>query len=160
DFRVLIFTALATITSAIATGIIPAFRMSRTSLGEALNAQGRAVTLGRSSQRTVAILVIAEISLTLMLLIGTGLLVKSLSKLWNVNPGFDPRHLLTMTISLPNNKFEWQHNSVFGRQVIEAVEQLPSVHDVAVVQGIPMRSAGFFATLLVEGRPVPPPAER
>jgi hypothetical protein len=75
-----------------------------------MNSQGRAVTMGRSGQRTVGLLVISEVSLTLMLLIGTGLLVKSLSKLWNVNPGFDPRHLLTMTISLPNNKFDWQHN--------------------------------------------------
>jgi putative ABC transport system permease protein len=160
DLRVLIYTAVATIMSAIVTGVLPAFRLSRTNLGEMMNSQGRAVTMGRSGQRTVGLLVISEVSLTLMLLMGTGLLVKSLSKLWNVSPGFDPDHLLTMTISLPNNKFDWGHNSVFARQVIEAVEQLPSVDKAAVVQGIPMRSGSFFATLQAEGRALPPPAER
>jgi predicted permease len=160
DFRVLIYTAVATIMSVIATGILPAFRLSRTNLGEIMTSQGRAVTMGRSGQRTVGLLVISEVSLTLMLLMGTGLLVKSLSKLWNVNPGFDPGHLLTMTISLPSNKFDWQHNAVFARQVIDTVEELPSVDKGAVVQGIPMRSGSFFATLQAEGRPLPPPAER
>lgn len=160
DARVLIYTAVATIISAIVTGIVPAFRLSRTNLGEMINSQARTVTIGRSGRRTVAMLVISEVSMTLMLLIGTGLLVKSLSKLWNVNPGFDPDHLLTMTISLPNNKFDWQHNSVFGRQVIDAVEQLPFVDKAAVVQGIPMRSGSFFGTFQVEGRPLPPPGER
>lgn len=160
DLRVLIYTAFATIMSAAVTGVIPSLRLSRTNLGEMMKSEGRAATTGPSRQRIISTLVVCEVSLTLMLLIGTGLLVKSLSKLWQVDAGFDPHHLLTMTISLPNNKFEWKHNSVFAREVIDAAEQLPSVENAAVIQGIPMRTGSFFATLQLEGQPLPPPAER
>ena len=82
--------------------------------------EGRSFTAGRGRQRLVAILVASEVALTLMLLIATGLMVKSANRLWRIDPGFDAQNLLTMTISLPNNKFEWRHNVVFSRQVIRS----------------------------------------
>src|SRR5262249_3060131 len=80
-------------------------------------------------------------------------------RLWHVDPGFAPDHLLTMTISLPNNKFEWQHNAVFEREVTESVKTLPGVRDAAVIQGVPMRVGGFWMTFAVEGMPPTPPAD-
>jgi putative ABC transport system permease protein len=101
--------------------------------------------------------------MTLMLLIATGLMVKSANRLWQVDPGFDSRDLLTMTISLPNNKFEWRHNVVFSRQVIRSVEGMPEVRDAAVIQGVPMRAGSFYTSFRVEGRadtPVDRPSGR
>ena len=94
--------------------------------------------------------------MTLILLIATGLMVKSANQLWQVDPGFDTRHLLTMTISLPNNKFEWRHNVVFSRQVIRSIEAMPEVRDAAVIQGVPMRAGSFYTSFSIEGRPDTP----
>src|SRR5262249_39601493 len=116
----------------------------------------RSSTAGRSRQRLVAILVASEVAVTLVLLIATGLMVKSANRMWQIDPGFDTQNLLTMTISLPNNKFEWRHNVVFSRQVIRSIEAMPEVRDVAVVQGAPMRAGGFFGSFSIEGRPDTP----
>jgi predicted permease len=91
-----------------------------------------------------------------MLSIATGLVVKSAKELAQVDPGFDPRDLLTATISLPSNKFEWRHNVVFSRQVMRSVQAMPEVRDVAVIQGVPMRAGGFNTTFSIEGRPDTP----
>src|SRR5438046_10536548 len=91
--------------------------------------------------------------MTLVLLIATGLMVKSANRLWQIDPGFDSQNLLTMTISLPNNKFEWRHNVVFSRQVIRSIDAMPEVHDVAVVQGVPMHAGGFYTSVSFEGSP-------
>jgi putative ABC transport system permease protein len=85
--------------------------------------------------------------------VSMGLLLRSAQRLWHTNPGFNPGDVLTMTISLPNNKFDWQHNVAFEREVTAAVKSLPSVREVAVIQGVPMRGGGFLMTFSVEGMP-------
>jgi putative ABC transport system permease protein len=82
--------------------------------------------------------------------IGAGLLVKSAAQLLQVDPGFNPRSLLTMTISLPNNKFEWKHNVAFSREVIATVQSLAPVRGAAVVQGLPMRTGSFWGPFEAE----------
>src|SRR5262249_7886334 len=71
--------------------------------------------------------------------------------LWRIDPGFDTHNLLTMTISLPNNKFEWRHNVVFSRQVIGSIKAMPQVRDAAVVQGVPLHAGGNHAAFTIEG---------
>src|SRR5262249_12739580 len=110
DPAVLLFTLTIASLTAWVTGIIPAVRASSMNPGEALKLDPRGATAGRSQQRLVAILVASEVGMAFLLLIATGLMVKSASRLWHIDPGFDARNLLTMTISLPNNKFEWRHN--------------------------------------------------
>jgi predicted permease len=80
----------------------------------------------------------------------------SAAQLWKVDPGFDTRNLMTMTISLPNNKFDWQHNVVFSRQVIRSIREMAAVHEAAVIQGVPMRAGSFYSTFSIEGRPDTP----
>src|SRR2546426_9828831 len=87
----------------------------------------------------------------LLLLIAPVFMVKSGNRLWQIDPGFDTENLLTMTISLPNNKFEWKHNAVFSRQVIESIKSLPQVRDAAVIQGAPMHPGSFWGNFQVEG---------
>jgi putative ABC transport system permease protein len=66
------------------------------------------------------------------------------------------RNLLTMTISLPHNTFEWRHNVAFSRQVIASIKAMPEVRDAAVIQGVPVRAGSFFTSFSVEGRPDTP----
>ena len=94
--------------------------------------------------------------MTLMLLIASGLMVKSASRLWQSDPGFDTSNLLTMTISLPNNKFEWRHNVVFSRDVMRSLQAMPGVRDAAVIQGVPMHVGSFYTSFTVEGHPMAP----
>jgi predicted permease len=156
DRTVLLFTLIVASLTAFITGIIPAFRVSLTNPGDVIKREGRSSTAGRGRQRLVAFLVASEVAMTLMLLIATGLMVKSANQLWQIDPGFDARNLLTMTISLPNNKFEWRHNVVFSRQVIRSIETVPGVRDAAVIQGLPMRAGSFYTSFSIEGRPDTP----
>jgi putative ABC transport system permease protein len=156
DRAVLLFTSVIAFLTALITGIIPALRVSSANPGDAMKLEGRSMTAGHGRQRLAAILVATEVAMTLMLLIATGLMVKSANQLWRVDPGFDTRNLLTMTISLPNNKFEWKHNVVFSRQVIRSIEGMPGVRDAAVIAGVPMRAGSFVGSFSVEGRPDTP----
>jgi putative ABC transport system permease protein len=122
-----------------------------------LNVRGSST--GRAHHRAIAFLVAAQVALTAVLLVSTGLLVRSAVRLLNVEPGFQPHNLLTMAISLPNNKFDWQHNVVFSRDVVGAVKTNPAVSDAAVVQGVPMRPGGFWGTFTVEGMTPRDPAD-
>jgi putative ABC transport system permease protein len=156
DRTVLLFTLIVASLTALITGIVPALRVSSANPGDAMKLEGRSSTAGRGRQRLVAMLVASEVAMTLTLLIATGLMVKSANHLEQIDPGFDPRDLLTMTISLPNNKFEWRHNVVFSRQVIGSIEAMPEVRDAAVIQGVPMRAGSFFTSFSIEGRPDTP----
>ena len=104
------------------------------------------MTLGRLQSRLVAVLVSVEVALAIVLLIGAGLLVRSSLQAGQVETGFNQDDLLTMTISLPPNKFEWAHNAAFARDVLEEVRSLPSVSDAAAVHGIPMGSGSYFSS--------------
>jgi len=152
DWPVLLFTLIIASLTTFGAGIIPALRVSSADPGDTMRVEGRTSTAGRGRHRVVAILVGSEVAMTLMLLIVTGLMIKSANRLWQVDPGFDTTNLLTMTISLPNNKFEWRHNVVFSHQVIDLMKMLPAVREAAVIQGVPMQSGGFYTSFSVEGR--------
>jgi putative ABC transport system permease protein len=163
DRTVLLFTLLVASLTALITGIIPAFRVSSANPGEVMKLEARSSTGAQERHRLVAVFVASEVAMTLMLLITTGLVVKSANRLWQIDPGFDARNLLTMTISLPNNKFEWRHNVVFSRQVMQSIQAMREVRDVAVIQGVPMHPGSFYTSFSIEGRldtPVDRPSGR
>jgi putative ABC transport system permease protein len=156
DRTALLFTLMLALLTALITGIIPALRVSSANPGDAMKLEGRSTSPGHGRQRLVATLVAAEVAMTLMLLIAMGLMVRSGSRLRRIDPGFDSRNLLTMTISLPNNKFEWKHNVVFSRQVIRSMEAMPEVRGAAVIQGVPMREGSFYGSFSIDGKPDTP----
>ena len=163
DYRVLLFSLGVASLTALMTGIVPALRLSSANPGEVMKLEGRSSNTGRRQHHVVAILIASEAAMTLMLLIGTALMIKSAGRLWQVDPGFDTRNLLTMTISLPNNKFEWRHNVVFSRQVMRSIQSMPGVRDAAVIQGVPMHPGSFYTSFSVEERadtPVDRPSAR
>src|SRR5262249_6913538 len=110
DRTVLLFTLIIASLTALITGIIPALRVSFANPGDAMRVarsasaiarslrEGRSSTAGRGRQRLVALLVASEVAMTLVLLIATGLMVKSANRLWQIDPGFDTQNLLTLTI--------------------------------------------------------------
>jgi predicted permease len=145
------FAAMCALFTACVTGIVPALRAAR---GESDGLAGRervGVTANRRRTGLVRTFVSVEVAMVLILLLGAGLLVRSAVHAWQVHPGFDSDNLLTMTVSLPENKFEWNHNAVFTREVIESVRSLPSVSGATVIQGLPMRSGSFYGLGDIEG---------
>ena len=157
DRSVLAFViALATATALLA-GLVPALvTVRRASAATGLNLRGSGES--RSHYRSVGVLTSVQAAATIVLLVSTALVVRSALRLWRVNPGFNAADVLTMTISLPANEYDWQHNVVFERDVAQAVRTVPAVQDVAAIQGVPMRAGGFWTTFSVEGMPPAPPA--
>ena len=150
---VLALTALVGVVTVVATAIVPALGQSRPDLTRA-GWRGATVDMpAPSSIRIVNALVVGEVTLAVMLLVTTALLVQSATVVARVDPGFTPEHLLTATVALPENKFDWDYNAVFARNVVESVESLPGVREAAVVQGVPMRSGSFWDSFEVEGDP-------
>ena len=163
DYRVLLFSLAIASLTALMTGIVPALRVSSANPAEVMKLEGRSSTAGRRQHHVVAILIASEVGMTLVLLIGTALMIESARRLWQIDPGFDTRNLLTMTISLPNNKFEWRHNVVFSRQVMRSIQGMPGIRDAAVIEGVPMHPGSFYTSFSVEGRvdtPVDRPSAR
>jgi predicted permease len=149
--------ALAAATVLLA-GVVPAIiTMARPFSATDLNLRGRAES--RWHRRSVSLLTAVQAAATIVLLVSSGLLARSAQRLWRVNPGFNAAHVLTLTISLPANEYDWQHNVVFERDVTQAVRALPGVRDAAAIEGVPMRVGGFWTTFSVDGMSAEPVAD-
>ena len=152
DGLVLAFTALASILTGLATGLIAGGRLMRGDLNDSLK-QG----LGKSDsysggKGTRNILVVSEVTLSLMLLIGAGLMIRSLWALRGTSPGFQPKNVLTMTVPIPKAS-ENSRRSRFYDDFLPRVASLPGVISVAAIDSLPMQG-GSEQPIAVEGRPV------
>jgi putative ABC transport system permease protein len=152
DTRVLAFTGGIAIAAGLLAAFAPAWQLSGRDASEALKMGGRGNS-GGSHGRLRSLLVISEVALALMLLIGAGLLMRSLNGLRAVDAGFDPRHVLTATISIPDKKYPTpeQRNQFFDR-VMQSVRALPGVESAAWVDDVPLQS-GSSQYVAVEGQP-------
>jgi putative ABC transport system permease protein len=133
--EVLLFTLLASVVCGVAFGLLPALQSSRSNPSEALKEGERGSTSSRG--RTRSVLVIAEVGLSLVLLVGAGLLVKSFARLMDVNPGFDAEHLLTFNLGLPSTT-DAAHQFAFYRQVLQKLQALPGVQSAGAVSRLPL----------------------
>ena len=159
--RVLGFTLLVSVLTGVIFGLAPALVTSRLNLNDSLKEGGRGASGGRG-HRTRGALVLAQIAIALVLLIGSGLMVRSLLRLQAVNPGFDAQGLLTARLLLPNSKYgEDQKRVAFFHQLIARVAALPGVRAAGAIDALPFGSTLGSATgFSVVGRPDPLPAER
>ncbi len=154
DSRVLIFTAVISVVTGILAGILPAFRLTRRDVNQALK-QG----LGRTDAdsgggRTRSILVVSEVALSLMLLISAGLMIRSFQRLQGVNPGFDSRGVLTMTAMVSHAKFSSQAQQIsFFERVLQRLRELPGVESAGVIDDLPLSENGSHQPIAIEGRP-------
>jgi putative ABC transport system permease protein len=161
DLSVLAFTFLASMLTGVIFGFAPAMQASRLDLNEALKEGGRSSTGGRVRNRVRSILIVSEVALSLVLLVGAGLLIKSFIELRSVNPGFNPQNALTASVSLPTVRYK-ENEKVrhFYQQAIERVSQLPNVEAVGAIMPLPYSNNAMSISFTVDGRPEPPPSER
>jgi putative ABC transport system permease protein len=142
--RVLAFTGVTTILTGVAFGLLPALQASRLDLNEALKEGARSATALAGNRRIRGLLVISEVAITVLLLVGTGLLLKSFWLLRSVDPGFEAEHVLTAGISLNRDKYAQsdERRAHFFRQVIERVNALPGVEAVGAISHLPFGGRG------------------
>ncbi|MCA1619677.1 MAG: ABC transporter permease [Acidobacteria bacterium] len=160
DARVLLFAAGATLLTGLAFGIVPALQASRADLGETLKEGGRGSSGGRSRVRSA--LVVAEVALSLLLLAGAGLLVKSFARLQAVSPGFDSEGVLTARVSLPGARYkEPAQKAEFYRALTERLGALPGVEAAGATVSLPLGGSNLsvWRGLIPEGRPATPESD-
>lgn len=158
DGGVMLFALGLSLVTGLAFGLIPALSASRTDLGGTLKEGGRGQMGGRGGSRLRRGLVLAEVALSVLLLVGAGLLIKSLSRLLDVDPGFQPAGVMTTQLDLPETRYaEETAQSAFYRRMIDRVEALPGVESVAAVMPMPLTGSGFVLRFHVEGREIPEP---
>jgi putative ABC transport system permease protein len=157
---VLGFTMLMSLLTGLIFGLAPAMEASRTNLNEALKEGGKAAVSGGRSHRLRNLFVIAEIAMALVLLIGSGLLIKSFARLQSVNPGFNPKNMLTVRVSLPFAKYRGEGKSEqFFRDALARIRQIPGVRSASAVNFLPFSGPGAATSFSVVGRPAPAPGE-
>jgi putative ABC transport system permease protein len=157
DLRVLAFTAFLVLLTGMLFGLAPAVAATRRDLNEALKDEGRGAGQSARGGRLRRILVVAETSLAVVLLIGAGLLIRSFEQLQAVSPGFDPRNLLSVKIDLPGAKYSKPaQNVAFFRQLLDRVRTLPGVESASGNAFLPFTGLGAATDFYVVGRPVPP----
>jgi putative ABC transport system permease protein len=160
DFRVLAFTLLVSVATGVIFGLAPAIQAMRFNQIETLKEGGRDAATGGSGKRLRSLLVMAEVAISLVLLIGAGLLINSFLRLRNVDPGFRAENLLTMKIVLPEPKYrEFERRSAFYTDLVQRVESLAGVRSAAVTTNLPLYRQGNSISIGIEGRPDPPPGQ-
>jgi putative ABC transport system permease protein len=157
---VFLFTAAVSLLTGVLFGLAPAWQVSKTDLNEGLKESGRGGSDAPRRQRMRALLVISEVALSLVLLIGAGLMIRSFSRLLAVDPGFKTDHVLTAFVSLPVAKYSKREEQVaFFDRLLERLRNVPGVSATGVVTDIPLyggSSTGFD----VDGRPPALPGQR
>jgi predicted permease len=157
DSRVLCFTLAVSVLTGLGFGLVPAVLGSKVDLHESLKEGSRSATTGRRRGRVQGLLVVSEIALAVVLLVGAGLMVKSLLRLTEVDLGFDPEGVLTMHISLPQAKYsERESQAAFYEVLLQRVRNLPGVQAAGTVSPLPL-TGGSNQEIFVEGRPLPVP---
>jgi putative ABC transport system permease protein len=152
DGRVLLFTAAVSLFTGVVFGLVPALQASRPDLNEAFKEGGRGTGWGRGRLRGG--LVVVEVALTLVLLVGAGLLLRSFQRLQRVDPGFTYEHVVNFSLTLPARKYpEEQQRINFIKEVLAKLAALPGVEGAAASSGLPLGYNGWQTPFTVDGRP-------
>ncbi len=163
DATVFGFTLAVTALTGAVFGIIPALRFSSPNVAQALSGSGRSGIEGGGRTRLRATLAVGQMALTLVLLVGAGLLVRSFGRLSRVDVGFRADSLLTMEYRLPQNKYpEGRQQWETHRRIVERVREVPGVRSATLVRALPFSGNGGTAEIEIVGQPAPekPPRAR
>jgi putative ABC transport system permease protein len=154
DTRVAGFTLLVSLLTGILFGLLPALQASKIDLSVSLKEGGRDAA-GLLRRRLRGFLVVGEVALAFVLLVGAGLLIRSFARLTGVDPGLDPRGVLTMDILLPDAKYSGGRGTAFFQQTLERVRALPGVEAAAVTNSVPLSGSHASTDFGIEGKPAP-----
>jgi predicted permease len=155
DARVLIFTMLVSLAAGILFGLAPALKTARHDLNTTLKEGGRGASVER--HRTQSAFVVAEIALALVLLTGAGLMIRSLARLWNVDPGFNPRNVLTFGLSLSPSMTNASPDAIrsYLREFDNKLEGLPGVQVASLSWGAFPLTGDDERVFWIDGQPKP-----
>lgn len=153
DWRVLAFTLAASVLTGILFGFAPALQISRTDVQETLKESGRGTSSGRRHARLRNLLIVSEVALSVVLLIGAGLLFRSFQQLQAVNTGFRTQQLLTLQLSPAGSSYRRDADYIsFYDQVMQRAGAIPGVESVGAINTLPL-DKGPTAGFRIEGRP-------
>jgi predicted permease len=156
DGRVLFFVLAVSILTGAVFGLLPAWAAAHANVADALKDAGRSATTGHFGGRLRRLLVVWEIALSLILLVGAGLLLRGFSQLRTVNPGFDPHNVLTMQIQLPTSRYSAiPKQTAYRRAVLARLNSLPGVN-AAMVSDLPLGGNWLTHNFVIDGRPPVP----
>jgi putative ABC transport system permease protein len=157
DTKVLVFAVGVSLLTGWLFGLLPALQLARPQLQSFLKEGGRGSGEGARWNRVRGGFVVAQVALSLLLLVSAGLLIRSFDKLLKVNVGFKPERLLSFEYRLPRNKYsepaaQWN----FHRQVVEKIQEVPGVQSVSLVRGLPFSGNGGTTAITLPDREAPP----
>jgi putative ABC transport system permease protein len=156
DGRAIGFTLAVTLVTGLLFGLAPAWQSAKPDLNESLKEGGGKGAGSGGRHRLRGLLVMGEIAVALVLLVGAGLMVKSLYRLQQVEPGFNPSHALTMRLALPEAKYpEPQRQREFFDQLLNRIAALPGVKAAGAINFLPLSGTGNQRSFLIEGKPEP-----
>jgi putative ABC transport system permease protein len=158
DLRVLAFAATVSLATGVLFGLIPAWQASRTSVGAILKEGGRSAT-SAGGRRVRSVLLVGEVALSIVLLVGAILLLRSFVKLTNVDPGFRPERVLAFRVALPNASYPEDHQRIaFFDNRLQRLAEAPGVTAASMIQSLPIRN-DYFLSFAIQGRPAPKDGE-
>ena len=154
DGPVILFTLVVSILTGLLAGIVPALKTSQSHLNETLKEGGRGASAGRA--RAQGVFVAVEMALALVLLIGAGLMIRSLNVLWNVDPGFRPDNVVTFELTLPPSMRSASGEEIRAtlRELNERIKNTPGVESVSFSTDLPMISQNDLL-FWIDGQPKP-----
>src|SRR5712671_265729 len=154
DWRVLAFACGITLIAGLLFGFLPSYISARGAIAETLKEGGRAASAGSRRGTLRRVLVVAQISLALVLLVGSGLLIRSFVRLVSVDPGFEAENLLTFSVTLPNARYGTNAARIaFFRQVLERARNLPGVRSVSMDSFPPLSGLGAATSVRLTAQP-------
>jgi putative ABC transport system permease protein len=160
DGITLVFTVLITFVTGIIFGLLPALQVSNPALARELAESSRGGSAGHRRQFARAALVVAEVALSVILLIGAGLTIRSFGKLLAQNPGYVPEHLVAMALSLPEQKYPQQaERARLFDALLPAVRAIPGVQSAGYAFGVPLTGVNSSLSVVVRDAPPPAPGE-
>ncbi|HEY2973896.1 MAG TPA: ABC transporter permease [Pyrinomonadaceae bacterium] len=156
NLRVLLFTLTVSVLTGLLFSLVPTLKASRPDVNEVLKSGTKAATSGRGLRLWRDSLVVSEVALSLILLVGAGLMIRSFAQLVNVPPGFDPKNVLTGRVSLTSDVYEKPEECVrYVNQTLERLRALPGVESAAFVAPMPFSGGNVGSDFRIEGRPTP-----
>ena len=159
DWRVLTFTLGVSLLTGLIFGLAPAFHSSKSELVETLKEGGRGTSAGIRRNRVRNVLVVAELSIAVVLLVGAGLLIRSLYRLQHVSSGLHPENILTFNVTLPEVRYNSDAQSRFFIDLKSRLESTPGVQAASTIYPLPLSGDRFGISFQIEGRPVAPKDE-